>query len=140
MKKFRLEMLTPERNFFSGEAESLTLKAPDGETEILAGHMPVVIGLKPDMIKINTGSEIKYCANGEGFAVVEGEKVFVMCQTFEWPEEIEYGRVRKAIEEHTEKMRRANTMADYRVSKMTIARAEARLKVKKFIDENKRNK
>lgn len=138
MKKFRLEMLTPERSFFVGEAAGITVLAADGEREILASHMPVVIGLKPSMIKINTGEEIKICANGEGFAAVESDAVFVMCQTLEWPEEIEYERVNRAIEEHSEKLKEADNIADYRLHKMTIARAMARLKVKQFKDTIKK--
>lgn len=138
MKKFHLEMLTPERGFFEGEVVSITVIAPDGEREILADHMPIVIGLKPAMLKINTGDEYKICANGEGFVKVEKEAVYVMCQTLEWPEEIEYDRVNRAIEEHTKKMEEAKSIADYRLSKMTIARAMARLKVKQFRENDKR--
>lgn len=138
MKKFALEMLTPERSFYEGEAESITVRALDGETELLAGHMPVVIGLKPAMIKINTGDETKICANGEGFCMVEGNVVYIMCQTLEWPEEIEYERVNKAIEEHTQLIKKASNSADYRLSKMTIERALARLRVKQFKDSDKK--
>ena len=137
MRKFRLEMLTPERSFFVGDVEGLVVTAPDGEREILANHMPIVIGVKPAMMRINTGEEVKICANGEGFVVVETDAVYIMCQTFEWPEEIELDRVNRAIEEHTKKLQEAKNMVDYRISKMTIARALARLKVKKFKDDNK---
>ncbi|MGN1042010.1 MAG: ATP synthase F1 subunit epsilon [Christensenellales bacterium] len=138
MKKFVLEMLTPERRFFLGEADSVVVKAVDGETEILADHVPVVIALVPDMVRIRKDGETLFCANGEGFVTVDKDKVFILCQTFEWPEEIEYERVNRAIREHTEKMREATDTADYRVSKMTIARAMARLKVKELKDNQKK--
>ncbi len=136
MNKFHLEMLTPERSFFEGEVAGIILDAPDGEMEILADHQPIVIGVKPAMLKINTGDEFKICANGEGFVAVEKNRVYIMCQTLEWPEEIEYERVQRAIDEHTQKLEEAQSVADYRLSKMTIARAMARLKVKQF-RENK---
>lgn len=129
-------MLTPERSFFTGEVVGIILCPPDGEMEILADHEPMVIGLNPAMLKINTGDEYKICANGEGFAAVEKDRVFIMCQTMEWPEEIEYERVKRAIDEHTKKLEEAKSVADYNVSKMTIARAMARLKVKQFRDNN----
>lgn len=130
MKTFYLEMLTPERKFFSGEVAGITLTAQDGEVEILANHAPVVVGLQPSIIWINDGEKRKYCASGEGFAVVEGNKVFVMCQTMEWPEEIDDERVSKAIEEHTKKLETAKSIVEYRLSKMTLSRAIARMKVK----------
>lgn len=130
-------MLTPERSFFKGEVDGLIINAVDGEMEILADHMPVVIGLKPSMMKINDGEEYKICANGEGFVAVEKDAVFIMCQTLEWPEEIEYERVNRAIEEHTQKLKEAANIAEYRLSKMTIARAMARLKVKQIRENQK---
>lgn len=138
MKKYLLEMLTPERTFFKGEVDSVVVKAVDGETEILADHAPVVIGLVPDVIKLRTDEKTELCSNGEGFVMVNKDKVFIMCQTFEWPEEIEYDRVNRAIEEHTERMKEALDSADYRVSKMTIARAMARLKLMEIKDRIKK--
>lgn len=139
MKKFALEMLTPERTFFKGQVDAVVVKAVDGETEILADHVPVVIGLVPDIISIIVDGEKKLCSNGEGFVMVGKDKTFVMCQTFEWPEEIEFERVDKAIKEHTEKMKSAEDAADYRISKMTVARAMARLKLIEMIKNGKNN-
>lgn len=130
-------MLTPEKTFFAEEVDFVALKATDGEIEILADHVPVVIALVPDMIRIGIGEERKICANGEGFVTVGKDKVSILCQTFEWPEDIEYDRVNRAIEEHTQRMKNALTTAEYRLSKMTIARAMARLKVKDLINKHK---
>ncbi len=130
MKTFYLEMLTPERTFFSGKVEGITLTAQDGQVEILAHHAPVVVGMQPSIIWINIDGKRKYCANGEGFAVVKENKVYVMCQTMEWPEEIDDDRVKKAIEEHSRKLENAKSMAEYRLSEMTLSRAIARMKVK----------
>ena len=41
-KTFYLEILTPEKEFFKGEAESVIMPAIDGEYGVQAGHEPVV--------------------------------------------------------------------------------------------------
>ena len=37
-KTFRLEIVTPEKLFFEGEAESLVVETPAGQIGILAGQ------------------------------------------------------------------------------------------------------
>ena len=42
-KTFNLEVLTPERPFFEGEAVSLTVTTTDGQFTFLADHAPIVM-------------------------------------------------------------------------------------------------
>ena len=128
MNTFRLEMLTPERVFFSAEVAGLILESADGNVEILANHAPLVVGLTDGTIKILLVDGEKICACGGGFAMVKKETTTVLCQTLEWPEEIEYNRVQRAIERNTRKMKEAKSMAEYRLGKMNLVRAFARLR------------
>ena len=128
MAEFRLEMITPERTFFEGDVESLTVVDDLGEQQFLAHHAPVVLGLRPAVMRMVVKGKTKYCANGEGFLTVTGEGAVLMCQTLEWPEEIDESRVNKAIEEHSVYLDTTEG-ADYRFHKMTLDRAYARLKV-----------
>jgi F-type H+-transporting ATPase subunit epsilon len=130
MTKFMLEMLTPERTFFKGKVDSIIVQSLDGSLGILAGHSPMVIGLEPSMITIKNDGETKICANGEGFLQVRPDETIILCQTMEWPEEIELNRVNRAIEEHERKLREAKSIAEYKLSKATLSRAFARLRVK----------
>lgn len=125
-------MLTPEKVVFKGEAEMVVVKALDGEVGILAGHLPMVASLEPYMIRIKTGGEEKVLANGEGFMQVKPTEVLILCQTMEWPEEIELSRVQRAIEEHQAKLKNATSDAEYRLSRATLARAFARMAVKNY--------
>ena len=128
MAEFKLEMITPERTFFTGNVESLTVVDDLGEQQFLANHAPVVIGLRPAVMRMKVNGETKYCANGEGFLTVTRDGAVLMCQTLEWPDEIDENRVNKAIEEHSVYLD-TTSGADYRYHKMTVDRAYARLKV-----------
>ncbi len=130
MKKFMLEMLTPEKTFFIGEVHSVIVQSVDGLFGILAKHSPVVIGLEPGMISLRTDNEEKVLANSEGFVKVSPDKTVILCQTMEWPEEIEINRVKRAIKENQRRVREAKSIAEYKLSKATLSRAFARLKVK----------
>ncbi|MBR1746713.1 MAG: ATP synthase F1 subunit epsilon [Clostridia bacterium] len=128
MKKFLLRMLTPERTFWDAEAVSVTVVDNEGERQILAGHAPLVVALRPASVRIDDGEKTRVCASGEGFLTVEKDAVYLMCQTFEWPEEIRDDRVNRAIQEHTEGLSRdGEKRRDYH--EMTLERARARLSV-----------
>lgn len=130
MKKFMVGMLTPEKTFFKGQVQSIIVQSTDGELGILANHSPMVIGLEPGEIQLKIDSQTKVLANGEGFVQVRPDETIILCQTMEWPEEIEINRVKRAIEEHDRKAREAKSIAEYKLSKATLSRAFARLKVK----------
>lgn len=129
-KLFPLEIITPERTFFSGSVISLTVEAANGRMGILADHEPYVVGLDSGMLKIQTADKELVAAHGEGFVEVRPDKTLVLCQTAEYPDEIEPNRVRRAIEEHERKLREAKSMTEYNLSKATLSRAFARLRVK----------
>ena len=49
---FQFDVLTPEHRFFSGEIEALTFTTNDGEWTILKDHAPMIVVLRPGVIKI----------------------------------------------------------------------------------------
>jgi F-type H+-transporting ATPase subunit epsilon len=50
----RLTISKIDQILFSGEAESVTVPATDGEMTILAHHMPLVTTLKPGVVTVKT--------------------------------------------------------------------------------------
>ncbi|MDR0751740.1 MAG: ATP synthase F1 subunit epsilon [Christensenellaceae bacterium] len=130
--KFAIEILTPEKTFYEGEIESLIVETSEGKIGILAGHSPLVIGLIPGVVKMKTNEEEELTAvNSEGFVEVRPGKTVILCQTMEWPEEVEPNRVAKAIEEHERILRQARSATEYKLSRATLARAFARMRVLK---------
>ena len=140
MKKFRLRMLTPERTFFDGEVVSVTVVDNEGERQLLADYLSVVFPLRAAKIRIDDGRETKICANGEGFLTVEKDAVYVMCQTFEWPEEIELTRVNRAIEEHASKLTQEEDEQKRLYHEKTLERAQARLSVLALMREKSKRR
>ena len=52
MSKFLLEIITPEKQFFKGEVESINIPSLGGACTIMAGHQPMVFATEPGMITI----------------------------------------------------------------------------------------
>ena len=93
LKKFRLEVISPERIFYSGDVEMLELTTTEGEIGIYADHIPLTTIIAPGVMTITeTGSQLKQAAVLEGFMEITQEKVTVLAQSCEWPEEIDTNR------------------------------------------------
>lgn len=78
MKSFRIEILTPQKAVYSGEAEALMLKGVLGYFGVLAGHAPLIARLTPGKLKLTRdGKESVYQA-GAGFVQVGKKRVSVL--------------------------------------------------------------
>ena len=133
-KLFNLKILTPEREFFDGDVEAVTVDAPDGEVTVLADHAPFIMPVVIGNIRIKIDGEWEVTVNSEGFMEVHHEGVVVFVQTCEHSNEIDTRRAEEARRRAEEKMRQRQSMAEYKQSEIALARAMARLKITKTIE------
>jgi F-type H+-transporting ATPase subunit epsilon len=125
---FRLEIITPERTFFSGDVQALIVPAPDGQMEILKGHEPIVVAIYVGIVKILTNGEWKECTTSDAFMEVRPDKTLLYSQAMEWPEEIDIDRALAAKERAEQRLRDKKSYTDYVQSKIALQRAMVRLK------------
>lgn len=131
MSTFYLDVITPERKFFSGEAEGIIFKTVDGEIGILAKHAPTVVAVSVGPLKINAGGKWIEAVVTEGFAKIMPDKVVLLTDTAEYPEEIDINRAKAAKQRAEERLHRKLSQLEYMRSKAALARAMARLSVTK---------
>ena len=129
METFFLEVLTPERKFFSGEAEGVIFKTVDGEMGVLAKHAPTVVAVDVGTLKINLQGKWIEALVTEGFAEIMPDKVVILTDTAEYPEEIDINRATAAKVRAEEKLQKQLSQMEYMRSKAALARAMARLKI-----------
>ena len=128
-KLFNLKILTPEREFFDGDVEAVTLFAPDGSVTILADHTPFIMPVDLGTIRIKRDGHWEEAVNSEGFMEVHHQGVLVFVQTCEHPEEIDVRRAEEARRRAEEKLRQKQSMSEYKQSKLDLSRAMARLRI-----------
>jgi F-type H+-transporting ATPase subunit epsilon len=78
----QIEILTPEKKLFSGDAYGIQLPGVNGSFEVLEKHAPMVSALGSGAIKIlidNKGNTTKYTISG-GFIEVLNNKVSVLLE------------------------------------------------------------
>ncbi|MDR2201827.1 MAG: ATP synthase F1 subunit epsilon [Clostridiales bacterium] len=131
MRTFNLEIHTPERVFFSGGAESLTVNAESGEMGVLYHTLPLVTILVGGVTRIKQDGKWMEAACGEGFMAVTKEKTSIFTESAFWPHEVDPDAVNGEIDGLDEKKRKAASLAEYRMAKAQLAIQFAKLKIKK---------
>lgn len=128
---FVLEILTPERSFFSDSVKAVIFWTTDGQMSIHAGHEQMIAEVMPGEVRINTGKKWLSCAVAEGFIEITTYSAVMFTQAAEWPDEIDVQRAQRARERAEERMRQRRSEEEYRRSKVDLARAMARISLTK---------
>ncbi len=130
MNKFYLEIITPEKVFFRGEVESVNIPSIGGACTVMAGHQPMVFATEPGTISITADGQTREAFMSEGFIEVRPDETIAFSQAVEWPEDIDERRAEEAKERAEEMVRRNRSAAEYKLNRLALQRAFARLRVK----------
>lgn len=130
---FKLEIVTPERMFFSGDVESVVLKTLQGEIGILPGHIPLVAAVAVGPLRIKKDGEWVEAVLTEGFMEIKQDKTIILTDTAEWPHEIDENRAEEARIRAEERLHQQISQMEYIRSQAALSRAMARLRVKRSI-------
>ena len=126
---FKLEILTPKKEFFNSDVEALTFTSTDGERTILAGHAPMISTLGIGELRIKKDGEWETAFQSEGFVEVRPDEVLVFSQLCEWDKEIDLvhvGKVKAAIEEEA---RSEQSISEQRHTAISLTRTITRMKI-----------
>lgn len=129
--QFELTIATPERQFYTGAVESLVIASQKGLMGILPGHLSMVVALDTAPVQIKAvGEDWKVAALSGGFARIKSDRVVILADTAEWPEEIEINRAMEAKKRAEERLRLQVNEIEYMRSRVALQRALMRLDVK----------
>jgi len=92
----RVEIVSQDRQVFSGDAEEVVLPGADGVMGILPHHSPVLTVLQYGIITVRTGKDEQHFTVAGGFAEVQPDQVTVLADAAENVEEIDEQRAEEA--------------------------------------------
>lgn len=96
-KLFRLEIVTPDKVFYCKDVFMVEYNTTEGEVGVFAGHIPMTQILAPGVLTITEDGETeKKAALLAGFVEINQEKVTILAESAEWPEEIDIKRAEEA--------------------------------------------
>jgi F-type H+-transporting ATPase subunit epsilon len=136
MSTMLLEIVTPERKIYSHEVNMVIAKGIEGELGILPNHIPMVTPLEiaAVTVKIEGQKDHEIAVHG-GFMEVRKDKVIILAESAELPEEIDLDRAARARERAEDRLREAKAQNyDFHRAQRALQRALVRIDVKKHND------
>lgn len=133
MSEFLLEIITPQKQFFSGMAEQVICQTENGEIGVLKGHRTMVASLIIGEIKLKVNGEWKNAYISGGFMEVRKDEVLVFSNCCEWPDEIDAAKAEESKRKTLELITHEQSVKEHQHNEIVLARALARLKVKKYM-------
>jgi F-type H+-transporting ATPase subunit epsilon len=126
---FQLEIVTPEKMVVKDMAEEAQIPGRNGYLGILPGHAPLITELAVGEITYRNNGVIHHLAVAWGFAEVLPDKVTILAETAERPDEIDKRRAIEAKQRAEERLKSGSTEVDYTRAQDALQRADTRLQV-----------
>ena len=126
---FKLEIVTPEKRVVDTTAQEVEIPGKNGYLGVLPGHAPLITELSVGEITYRENSTEQRLAVAWGFAEVLPDRVTILAETAERPNEIDVARARKAKERAEQRLTSGDASVDVERALDALNRAEARLDV-----------
>ncbi len=125
--KILLQIVTPELSVVYEEVEAVELPGLGGYFGVLPGHTPFLSTLGVGEVKYRSEGENKFLALSGGFAEILPDKVTVLADLAEKPEDVDVTAAKEAKEEASSHLRSPDP--DYAEHQAELELAQARLDV-----------
>jgi len=126
---FQLEIVTPAKLVVKDSAEEAQIPGLNGYLGILPGHAPLITELAVGVITYKAAGVPHTLSVCWGFVEVLPDKVTILAEAAERPQEIDVPRAEKAKARAEERLKSNNPETDYTRAEDSLQRAETRLKV-----------
>ena len=128
--RLSLEITTPTRLVVAETVDEVVAPGIEGYFGVLPGHAPFLTTLGVGIVTYRIGREEHQLAVAGGFAEVRNDKVIILADSAERPEEIDRGRAERARERAERRLAgRTDEEIDYARCQAALARALTRLAV-----------
>ena len=95
-----VEIITPDRSFYTGKVSFIEMATTEGEIGVYENHVPTTCILAPGVVRLyedeNHTAEPKVAVVHAGFVEILQDKVTMLAEIAEWPQEIDLARAEEA--------------------------------------------
>ena len=126
-EKIHLEVVTPEKQLFSGPVDAVTVPSTVGYLGILPGHAPLLaeLGIGEISYKIGDRTDFLFCS--WGFVEVLPDRVIVLAQNAELASDIDIKRAEEAKVRAENNLASKDSNIDFDRAELALLRAISRL-------------
>jgi F-type H+-transporting ATPase subunit epsilon len=132
-KRLHLKIVTPLRLLYDADVEMVILRGAEGDMGILPGHegRAAVLGYGPLRV-FNNGAEENELAVLGGAAEILNDRVTVLSDAAEWPDEIDRVRAEAAKTRAEQRMLQKSGDTDMQRAELSLRRALVRIEVSSY--------
>ena len=133
MSTFHLKISTPDGLLFDGEVKSLRVRVIDGDVSLLANHMDYVSAVGAGEAAVTTADgQTRTAACVGGMLSMIRNEASLIATTFEWADQIDLDRAKRAKENAEAKIAAAaDNKHELLLAKAKLQRALVRINVKR---------
>lgn len=129
-ERLTLELATPTRMVVAETVDEVVVPGSEGYFGVLPGHAPLLATLGIGELTYRIGRDERHVAVAGGFAEVRNDKVIVLADTAEQPQDIDRARAERARERAEQRLSgRSHDEIDYVRAGAALARALTRIQV-----------
>jgi F-type H+-transporting ATPase subunit epsilon len=128
-RELLLEVVTPDRQVIKKTVDYVGAPGLLGEFGVLPGHVPFLSALGIGSVAYRSAGHTAYLFVAGGFAEVSGDKVTILAEVAELPEEIDPERARRARQRAVERLEaERRERVDYARARAALQRSIMRMK------------
>ncbi|MGH9845052.1 MAG: F0F1 ATP synthase subunit epsilon [Blastocatellia bacterium] len=127
--KIQLEIVTPEKIALHEAVDEVTLPGLDGEMGILPEHTPLISQLKTGILSYRQGADRKQLHVSGGFVEVLPDRISVLSDVAERPEEIDVERALRAKDRAEKRLAARGDEIDSDRAELKLQRAMVRIQL-----------
>lgn len=125
---FKVEIITPDRVFHTGDATMIEFNTTAGQIGVYKNHIPLTTVLAPGIVTIHQDAEEDIVAVvHSGFAEILPDKVTLLAEIAEWPEEIDKSRAEAAMKRAQERLANKTEAVDLKRAEYALRKALVRI-------------
>lgn len=125
----QLQIITAEREVFSGQVDALNAPGLEGQLGILPGHAPLMTILQPGELTVRTDGAESYLALSGGYLEVLGNQVIILADAAEDVDEIDEQRAQQAVERAQQRIASRQSDVELEQAVASLRRAQVRVTV-----------
>ena len=124
-----LQIVTPDRAVIHEEVDAVEIPAADGSLGVLPGHTPLLTTLRVGQLRYRKGEEQQFILIAFGFAEVLPDRVTILAQVAERPDEIDAARADAARMRAETRLARPGRDIDFERARIAMMKSMVRLQV-----------
>ena len=124
---FKLQVIAPDRVFLEEDADMVELTTTEGEIGVLKDHIALTAIVAPGILRIKKDGQQKEAALLEGFVEILPDKVVILAESCEWPEEIDINRANEAKIRAERRLKSADAEMNEARAELALRRSLVRL-------------